>query len=574
MHKNKFITILGPTGDLGSELANYLIGKHMLVQLVVRKGSLENLKLKIKSYSKAKLLQVDTLLNPVVIKEILDSSRIVFNFAGMVSLSFTKRVFPDVLLINSLFPDILSKINQSTRVPIVYVSTQRVKIISQRQDIVLWVDKAIDAIDVYHKTYKSEKNFENSSLSLIKNFIYTNGIPLNVNIYELSKALGEKILQRNNNSIILRVSSCYGPGYSPRRTMGRLIFSRLSGALITEQEEIRDYIYVDDINEIFTKIIFSKLNRSHIYNCCSGFTAKKSVIIKEIIKDTPNATGKLRISLVGSSMETFRPSKEWFMSMLRRNPVSLKNGIAKTIKTYKNVYFSKNSMATHERLTALYDAIKQKTDEQGLDSREVAKVRDKFFTQFHGKWRAHPAFWKPTGLVFGFPFPKSLEKKFITVRADILTNLGLQSDQYWLPLESQLHTTIVSYSHYSEAGLDVVTLPELEMPITRSVIANSEPIHISYKGALVANNGLLLAKGFVDNENLFLLRGELQKQIRGIVQQEQTLVHVKLAQVLISDVPFEKTESTNRLFSSVDFGSNLFTEVKDPRGKSLKFKKR
>lgn len=156
-------------------------------------------------------------------------------------------------------------------------------------------------------------------------------------------------------------------------------------------------------------------------------------------------------------------------------------------------------------------------------------------------------------------------------RADILANLGLQSDQYWLPLEGQL-PTIVSYSHYSEAGLDVVTLPESEMPITRSLIANSKPIHISYKGALLTNNGLLLAKGFVDNEDLFLLRGELQKQIRGIVQQEQSLVHVKLAQVLIGDVPYEKTESTNRLFSSVDFGSNLFTEARDPQGNSLRFK--
>lgn len=229
-------------------------------------------------------------------------------------------------------------------------------------------------------------------------------------------------------------------------------------------------------------------------------------------------------------------------------------------------------MATHERLTALYDAIKQKTDEQGLDTNKVAKVRDTFFTKFRDKWRAHPAFWKPTGLVFGFPFPKPLADKFITLRADILANLGLQPEHYWLPSKGQLHTTIISYSHYSGVGLDIVTLPESEMPTVENVIADSQPIHISYKGALLTNNGLLLAKGFVDNEDLFLLRDKLQRQIRGIAQQVQSLVHVKLAQILTGDVPYETTEATNRLFSSVDFGSNLFTEVKDPRGKPLRFK--
>lgn len=230
-------------------------------------------------------------------------------------------------------------------------------------------------------------------------------------------------------------------------------------------------------------------------------------------------------------------------------------------------------MTTQERLTALYDGIKQKTDEQGLDKEEVAKVRDTFFTKYRGEWKAHPAFWKPSGLVFGYPFPKPLEDTFITSRKDILTYLGLRPDQYWLPSRTQLHTTIVSYSHYLEVGLNVVSLPESEIPIVNDVIADSPPIRISYKGALLTNNGLLLAKGFVDNEDLFLLRDKLQKQIKGISQQKQILVHVKLAQILTDEVPYETTESTNRLFSSLDFGSNVFTEVKDPRGKSLRFKK-
>lgn len=371
----------------------------------------------------------------------------------------------------------------------------------------------------------------------------------------------------------MRVSSCYGSECSPRRTIGRLIFARLSGTSISEKEETRDYVFAEDLCEIFTKIIFSKFDNSLIYDCCSGSNCSKSAIIKEIIKDTPKALGRLESIRVKGTLESFKPSSKWFKLMLGKDPVSIRNGVFETIKTYKNLYFSKNLMATYKRLTALYDTIKQKTDEQGLNTKEVGRVRDIFFSKSHTEWVAYSAFWKPTGLVFGYPFSKLLEDKFLTIRTKILAKIGLKDGQYWLPLRNQLHTTIVNYSHYSETGLDVIALPESEIPVARSIIVNYCPIRVSYKGALITNKGLLLAKGFVDDDNLFSLRDELKKQIGGITQQKQSLVHVKLAQILVDDVPHERIESINRLFSTINFGDGLFTEVRGPRGESLSFKK-
>lgn len=574
MDKGKLITIFGSTGDLGSQFADYLIKKNLPVQLVVRKGSFKKMKSRIKSYNRATILEVDSVLDINLLKRILRSSRIVFNFAGLVSLSFAENVLPNVLLINSLFPEVLSKINKYSRVPIIYASTQRVEVISQRSDVKLWMLKIIDAINNYLGKHWYKKNFEVCSLAFIRKLVSANKTPSGVNIYELSKALGEKATYCNVNSIILRISSCYGPGCSPRRTVGRLIFAKLLGVSISEKEETRDYVFAKDLCEIFSKIIFLKLDGACIYDCCSGFNCSKSILIKEINKNISKSEGKLGLIRAKGSLESFKPSNKWLKLALGKNPISIKNGIFETIKAYKNLYFSKNIMATHGRLAAQYDIIKQKTDEQGLSANEVCRVRDTFFSKSHGgEFIAHSAFWKPTGLVFGYPFQKPLKDKLSTIRTEILAKIGLKDGQYWLPLENQLHATVINYSHYSETGLNVIVLPESEISIAKSIVANTNPIRVSYKGALITNNGLLLAKGFVDDDNLFSLRNKLKEQIEGITQRGQRLVHVKLAQILVDDVPYERIESINRLFSAINFGDSIFTEVKGPRGELLRFKK-
>lgn len=229
-------------------------------------------------------------------------------------------------------------------------------------------------------------------------------------------------------------------------------------------------------------------------------------------------------------------------------------------------------MTTSERLSALYDQIKQKSDEQGINSQEVEKIRRGFFRyENNGKWEVRDAFWKPTGLVLGYPFPDALEAKLDSLRREILEKMGLEPSQYWLPGEDLLHITIISYSHYSDSGMKVIPLPLAEVPKAREIIGKFKPIEISFRGAVITNSGSLLAKGFVDNEDLFLLRGELMSRIEEITQQPQNLVHVKLAQILY-DVPYELTEMSNRLYSSTDLGHYVFTEAKTPQREPLRFK--
>lgn len=570
LSSDQIITIFGPTGDLGSQLANYLIGEKRKTLLVVRKGHLEKLKRSVKLNNSVQILEVSTLFDKSLLDKIFKSSKIVFNLAGLVSLSFQEKVYPHILLINGFFPGLLVRSNKKIQMPIVYASTQRMKILVQRQDVKHWISSATKAFKNFIEMTNIKTDFEAGALAFAKNFLSDYPIPSDVNIYELSKALGEAMLRQSNNSIILRVSSCYGPRCSARRTIGRLIFSRLLGQEAVEKEEIRDFLYIHDLNEIFNKLIDFNPNKTYIRSCCSGINTSKSRLCAKIIEKTPNENGALKI-LNNSDAEVFKPSGRWLKNILQRNPTQLNDGLSKTIESVRSIYFSKKRMATIERLSALYDQIKQKTDEQGINSQEVEKIRSNFFEYHDGQWEPHKAFWKPTGLVFGYPFPEDLENKLDLLRTEILTELDLDSSKCWLPHKDRLHITIISYSHYSESGMNVTPLPLDDVPKAREIVRDYKQIEISFRGALISNNGSLLAKGFVDNEDLFLLRGELMSKIDGITQQPQNLVHVKLAQIL-NDVPYQLTEMANRLHSSTNLGRYIFSEAKTPQGESLRFK--
>ncbi|MEK7516944.1 MAG: hypothetical protein AAB583_00170 [Patescibacteria group bacterium] len=566
---SRVITILGSTGELGSQAANYLIKNQKYVLLVFRKGYLGKLKRSVKLNAYAQILGVSTLFNKKLLNRIQHSSKIIFNLAGLVSLSFSEKVYPHVLLINGFFPGLLVQSKRKLSAPIVYASTQRMKILTQKHHIKWWISEAIREFNTFINKTNIKTNLEDDILAFTKKFLLNHPVPSDTNIYELSKALGEAMLQQSNNSIILSISSCYGPGCSIRRTVGRLIFSRLLGQEATEKEEVRDFLYIEDLNEIFKKLINFSPGKPYIRYCCSGTNTSKSYIITKITEKTPNESGVLK-TLGSNDIEIFKPSGRWLKNTLKRNPIRLNDGLAKTIKNVKKLYFSKNPRATIERLSALYDRIKQKTDEQGIDPQEVEEIRSSFFRYHNGKWQAEEAFWKPTGLVLGYPFAEPIGSRFISFRSKILAELGLKPYQYWLPDEDLLHMTIISYSHYSESGMNIILLPETEIPKAREIIGNYRPIKISFRGGLITNNGSLLIKGFVEDEDLFLLRSELMAKIDGITQQPQNLAHVKLAQIL-EDVPYELTEKVNRLYSSLDLGFYVFSDVKTPQRELLRF---
>lgn len=568
----KFYTIFGSTGDLGSQFAKYLLKNDLPTQLIIRKGHVEKLRkrigLKINNVN-VKLVDVESLFNNNKLENIFSQSSIIYDLAGMVSLSFKDNTYADVLLVNSLFAGLLTRINNKYNLPIVFASTQRIMNIKNNPIAETWVSKVTREFKKYIDNTDSVS--ETESLKFIISVLKLNPIPKGFNIYELSKYIGEKLLTGNKNIFILRISGCYGPGCSMRRTIGRLLLARIIGQKIIEKEETRDYIFINDLNRILLKLSKYKNTKVFIKYCCSGISATKKYIIERIIEETPEGKGVIEV-FEGKRVEVFKPSNKWFRDFIKKNPTSLDKGLQKTIAEIKKIFSIKNMDSTKERLLAIYDTIRQKTDEQGVDHEEVEKIKNQFFIFKNGGWVAHEAFWKPTGLVFGNPFPKKLINAFDGLRHEILNKLDLKPRDYWLPDDENLHSTIVNYSHYSEVGMDVVSMPESELEKANSIIAKYSPIQIQYKGVLVTNNGSVLVMGLVSNEDLFNLRKDLREAINNITQQTQSLAHIKLAQILI-DVPYDLVEKVNRLYSSKDLGLHTFPSVQTPFGTTLKFRK-
>lgn len=558
--RNKFFTILGSTGDLGSQFAKYLINKKYPVQLIIRKGHIDKLQRRIernKFDDSVKVFSVDTLIDKNLLESIVISSKIIYDLAGLVGLSFRSKAYPNILLINSFFPGLLNEINKKYKRPIVYASTQRIKKIKKGDEADVWAKNMCSELRRFIQ--KGAEFSESEALFFLSGLLKKNPVPFGFNIYELSKYVGERMLMYDKTSVILRVSGCYGPGCSTRRTIGRLVLAKITGQKIKERDEIRDYIYIDDLNEIFEKLVKLKIKKTIIEYCCSGTSVGKKYIIEKISKEVPDGKGVLEVS-EEFGLEIFKPSGKWFRNFIERKPTNLDTGLSKVIHRNQKKFSTKNMDATRERLLAFYDSVRQKTDEQGIDPEEIQKIKDKFFTFENNRWIADEAFWKPTGIVFGYPFSPDLVKKFDSLRLKILKEFGTNSEKFWLPDINNLHSTIVNYSHYSEVGMRIITMPKPELNTAARVVSKYSPIEVMYKGVLITNNGSILVMGFVDNEDLFNLRKELTTTIDGITQQPQNLVYVKLAQIL-TDIPYEQTEKINRLYSNIDLGTYRFTSV-------------
>ncbi|MGR3174414.1 MAG: NmrA family NAD(P)-binding protein [Candidatus Scalindua sp.] len=561
MSKSNLITILGSTGDLGSQFSNHLIDKKTNLRLVVRKGSLDKLKKRVHLNNNVEVVEISTLFDKPFLEKILLSSTIVFNLTGLVSLFFKHKAFASVLLINGFFQGFLREFNKTANIPILYASTQRIQALNGREDVKHWINMAVKEFNDFFNRMTIRCSFEEIALSFTRRFCIKYHMPYDVNIYELSNALGEEFLKQNTRSIILRISSCYGPGCSTRRTVGRLIYSRIIGEKKMEHEEFRDYIFTKDMNDIFEKMVYLENQTPYIKYCCSGSSVSKGRIISEIIKNTLDCKGQLSTCSRNLKKRTFQASGQWFQEILGRKPFLLKNGIALTVEAFCNLYFRQNRIATKERLHAMYDNIKQKVEEQGIDIQKIIENKELFFTFSNESWHVHTAMWKQTGTVLVNSLTDVLTCRLEKVRTNILCDLKLKPEQYWSINSKMFHISVSAHPKYLEAGKDIIYLPKFKIKMVKDANVCIKPIKITFEGVLISINGSLFAKGFVENEDLFLLLRQLISMKDDITQKQTMVVYIKLAHIL-TDIPYESSERINRLYSEVPIGEYMFPYIK------------
>ena len=102
-----------------------------------------------------------------------------------------------------------------------------------------------------------------------------------------------QFLKKRINSTILRLFTVYGPGQNLENKMQGMISIYLEQIYKNKElivrgsgERIRDFIYIDDLTEIISKMIGKKIFYNQIYNIGSGNSYKIKDVIKKIQKIT------------------------------------------------------------------------------------------------------------------------------------------------------------------------------------------------------------------------------------------------------------------------------------------------
>ena len=115
--------------------------------------------------------------------------------------------------------------------------------------------------------------------------------------YGVSKLASENYIsifkKKRINSTILRLFTVYGPGQNLENKMQGMISIYLEQIYKNKKlivrgsgERIRDFIYIDDLTEIISKMIGKKIFFNQIYNIGSGNSYKIKDVIKKIQKIT------------------------------------------------------------------------------------------------------------------------------------------------------------------------------------------------------------------------------------------------------------------------------------------------
>ncbi len=164
------------------------------------------------------------------------------------------------------------------------------------------------------------------------------------NPYSHTKYISEEIIKCYSkdfkiNAFILRISNVYGP-HQKKTFLIPEIISKLNNEKITLNDKTpkRDYIYIDDVCDVFSQLVFKEPRGVEIYNLGTGKTTSVEEILNKII-ELSNKNIEVEYLNKSRENELIDPltSSEKLYSLLNWKPqISLDEGLKKTIDFYVN----------------------------------------------------------------------------------------------------------------------------------------------------------------------------------------------------------------------------------------------
>lgn len=160
--------------------------------------------------------------------------------------------------------------------------------------------------------------------------------------YKASLYLLKLFKQKGFPVIILRLYQAYGP----KQDFNRLIPTTIKKSLLNKEipttlgNQVRDFIFIDDLTEIILKFSNTKLSNKRIFNIGTTKPYKIKDVIKKIVKiigkGKPNF-GKVKLRK-GETMNMYPNTSNMRGKIKWRPKISLTKGLKLTIKSYKNEY--------------------------------------------------------------------------------------------------------------------------------------------------------------------------------------------------------------------------------------------
>ncbi len=161
-------------------------------------------------------------------------------------------------------------------------------------------------------------------------------------IYGKAKYLASKFLLSSKNKfkvIILRMYQVYGPYQKKDRLIPQAIHSCLQSKIFscTEGKQIRDFLYVDDLCNLITKILKKNNLTSGIYNVGTEKPVSVKNVIKKIVKFSKRGEPNFgKIKMRKDEINNLYPNIKKVKKEFNWSPkVSLNKGLIKTIKFYE-----------------------------------------------------------------------------------------------------------------------------------------------------------------------------------------------------------------------------------------------
>ena len=271
--KSVFTTaaIIGASGDIGSQLARCLVRNDVRAICSVRHASFNSLKKRVNCVDPRMRVLTGNVLDLDNLRVIIQEADVLYNMAGIVTLSSKPDEFAKVIALNGFAQGTISYfIRQAGRdraVKVIYPSSQRVHLTSADVSVHIWVQSAVQAYSAHQDDLVAEQDICTALERFAKQFLASHPLPAGSNVYEISKRLGEHFVSSLPRHIIVRISGVYGPSFT-RGFIHRAVNPKPEGNI--EASEIRDFIYIDDLSELLLKAAQIQPTHSGVFDGASG----------------------------------------------------------------------------------------------------------------------------------------------------------------------------------------------------------------------------------------------------------------------------------------------------------------